>query len=451
VQRAKRFVSEHACDTIILQYGSDVTPLVTKERYEAKFDGLHVIRGGHSTQEYLIQRVFVQALTGPAVAIMEVPIAMGDKTAFAHFAACRALLKTPREMGHSGLCISFHKYDRAIQTPLDRLHRKFQAALDDKSSEDLHLGQSYRLWITNWWFCVGCFAHDCHGGLKWSILNFTKDKECMRSTFLLYETLRHAYDLLVKHVASWLRSVVVFRDWTCRDAELFYQLLDVDESWLETYVDLEIRFVGGQLLIAERHRGRIGLHDLLITIMLKTWHFRRFSDGRFVSMGRSSRQLVLSMALGLEHLIGFVIKQGGSQYYIGHFVKHCTQQVKLLSCLVAMCSRVSDSILSMTMKDDRVPIMLPAIDAQMHAELDRLTAIPMSIWQFLGTMCNEPAARLRSNAISAAVHPLATSRGIFGKLAVGHGPCSKAIVVATFWNSAVALHQKMRSCSRCTR
>ena len=73
----------------------------------------------------------------------------------------------------------------------------------------------------------------------------------MRSTFLVYETLRHGYDLLFKHVASWLRSVVAFRDWNNSHAELFYQLLDVSESWLSTYVELEIRFVGGQLLIAD--------------------------------------------------------------------------------------------------------------------------------------------------------------------------------------------------------
>ena len=158
-------------------------PLSTKELYRHQFEDLSVVRGGRSSHEYLVQRLFLEGEAGNSVSVVEVPTAMAEKTAFAHFGASRVLMKTPRELGHGGLCVVFHKYDRALQNAMGRLSRQFQAAWGDTQEEQQHAGKAFRLWITNWWFCVGCFAHDVHGSLKWSILNYTHDQECMRSVF----------------------------------------------------------------------------------------------------------------------------------------------------------------------------------------------------------------------------------------------------------------------------
>lgn len=277
-ERACRLVRQNAERTIVLQYGADVTPLITMERHLAAYG---VLRKGRESKEFLVQRLFLEVEVGRPVAVLEVPLPMDDKTAYAHFAACRAFFKTPRELGHQGLCIIFHKYDRALQTSLDRMHRQFQAALDDRTAEQEHEGRSYRLWLTNWFFCVGCFAHDCHGGLKWAIASFAKDKDCMRSAFILHESLRHGYGLLVKHVARWLQTVVAFRDWENPEARELYRLLGMEEEdWLDALCDLQIRFEGGRLWIAEKFKERDDLLGLLTSVLLKAWKFRRFSESR---------------------------------------------------------------------------------------------------------------------------------------------------------------------------
>eukprot|EP00969_Alexandrium_andersonii_P341656 15101708-Alexandrium_andersonii.AAC.1 len=56
--------------------------------------------------------------------------------------------------------------------------------------------------------------------------------------------------------------------------------------------------------------------------MLRSWQFRKFSEGRFVAVGQCSRRLCLSIMLGLPQLVGHVLQYGGSAYYIGGFKRH---------------------------------------------------------------------------------------------------------------------------------
>lgn len=214
---------------LLVQYGSDCTPLLTKERYQHSVGGVSVVRGGHSSHEFLIQRTFIQALGERPVALVEVPIAMACKTAYAHLGAKRQLLKNPREIGHRGLVVEFHKYDRALKSSLGRLHQQFMCACEDNHAETTSGVDSYMLSLTHWFVCEGCFVHDCHNGLKWSVLQYTKDKSVMRSCFIMHESLRHGYDLLIKHAVPWLRSVLAFKDWETTEARQFFRALDVDE------------------------------------------------------------------------------------------------------------------------------------------------------------------------------------------------------------------------------
>ena len=155
---------------------------------------------------------------------------MSSKTAFAHMCAKRALIKSPRELGHVGLCIEFHKYDRALMSALGRLHRQLQVCLDDDQEERLSAGEARRLYLLHWLFCEGCAAHDAHNGLKWSVLNYCRDKDCLRSAYILHQSLRMGYSLLVKHCNTRIASKLAFRGWAIPDPSAFYSGLGVNED-----------------------------------------------------------------------------------------------------------------------------------------------------------------------------------------------------------------------------
>ena len=122
--RAERFVEEHRHDTLLLQYGSDPTPLSSCQRYTERCETGTVLRKGFASHEYLVQRLFITDSDGSSVCVLDRPWILTSKTAFAHLFASRKFFKSLRELKHQGVHVIFHKYDRAIMTACRRLNRK---------------------------------------------------------------------------------------------------------------------------------------------------------------------------------------------------------------------------------------------------------------------------------------------------------------------------------------
>ena len=122
-----------------------MTPLVTRERVSMAAEDLSVVRSGRSSMEFLVQQAFMRDLRGSTTVLIEKPIRMEKKTAWAHFSAGRVLTKTPREMGHQGLHVVVHCYHRAIQAPLERLNKQWIALWEEKQKEQMHEDAAYRL------------------------------------------------------------------------------------------------------------------------------------------------------------------------------------------------------------------------------------------------------------------------------------------------------------------
>ena len=254
--RFERFLRDRANSPVLMTYSSDVTPLLTVERYAHAHDDECVVRKGRCSHEFLIQRCFAADLDGGTACLFEKPLCMAKKTAFAHFAAYRQFCKTPSEYGAHSLNVVAHIYDRAIQSPVARLHRQWQHLRDSKlADEEQDEGASYKRWLHTWFVSVGCAAHDCHGGLKWSILSYFNDKQVLKSAFIVVESLRNGYSLIVKHLAPWISRVLHFEDWHFPDCRQLYMALDVDPGLLDDLEDLELRFSQGCLRVAVRHRG----------------------------------------------------------------------------------------------------------------------------------------------------------------------------------------------------
>jgi hypothetical protein len=228
--RCIQHIAVHHTEPMLFVYGSDCTPISTSERFEVACNDVKIVRGGRASQEFLIQRLLVFTRGRAPFVVLEVPIPLSDKTAWTHFGCKRELMKSPREVGCKGLVVEFHKYDRAIKGAVGRLHEQYKLAYEAQQDNDLDQGTAYRLYLTHWFFCEGCFGHDCHGSLRWSVLSYSKDKDVMRSAYLIHESLRQGYNLLVQHVGPWLRQVLGFRDWANEELRGFYASLGVEEA-----------------------------------------------------------------------------------------------------------------------------------------------------------------------------------------------------------------------------
>jgi len=211
--RARRFILQRLHQPLLVQYSSDVTPLTTRERFKQAFQGLHVERSGRQLKEFLIQRCFVADAQGLSVSILDRPSTMEDKTAMTHWNASARFMEHPFNLGHHSVLVLHHVYDRALMSAMRRVQGQYLQMLLDKHHEDAGDVQGYQKWLCTWYSVVGCFCHDCHGGLKWSVLSYVKDPLVMRGAFVSIASCRNAFDLLVRHAGGWIAHRICILLW----------------------------------------------------------------------------------------------------------------------------------------------------------------------------------------------------------------------------------------------
>ena len=154
----------------VYQYSSDCTPFTTRQRFFSQIDGLTVRRNGKSGGEYLVQRGCVSDSTGQKCMLADRPIRLEDKTAITHWHVASCCCRNPLLCGHDSVLVLHHVYDRVILGALDRVHHQHLLLEFDQLHEDLSdEGYGYLRYLSTWRSVVGCYCHDVHGGLRWSV------------------------------------------------------------------------------------------------------------------------------------------------------------------------------------------------------------------------------------------------------------------------------------------
>ena len=132
-------------------------------------------------------------------------VALGNgKTAWRAYTAAVDFFPLLRQLHHTGVSISHYCFDRALFSALARRMRQRHALQYAVGSSPLD-GRGRLLELTDWVVCTGCASHDCHNALKWAISGFLGDSEAgLKDLFVVIESLRNAYDLLLGHFPAFL-------------------------------------------------------------------------------------------------------------------------------------------------------------------------------------------------------------------------------------------------------
>lgn len=210
---AERFVRKRLSEPVLYQYGNDSTPLVTKERYTVDMEHYECVRRGRNPRPFLAERFFIADVSGNVVVVFTDPQELGTKDHWPCFSCPRALMPLPRELGHQNTNVLSHCYDGALQSSLFRRPQQLCEALWEQSRDCTDVGQHWLNRLLTWVVGVVCVNHSVHNGLKWSVLSWTNNNNCMRSVFITIESLRNSYSLLVRWVGPWIASVVAYEDW----------------------------------------------------------------------------------------------------------------------------------------------------------------------------------------------------------------------------------------------
>ena len=78
--------------------------------------------------------------------------------------------------------------------------------------------------------------------------------------------------------------------WTCLGLEM--ETVDVLAS------TLQLQYHGGRPWVSEQLQGALDLDDRVTTVLLSAWHVVTFSDSRWLTIGTSSRSLVIALLTG---------------------------------------------------------------------------------------------------------------------------------------------------------
>ena len=97
----------------------------------------------------------------------------------------------------------------------------------------------------------GCFAHDIHNALKWSMglmAKESKQKLC-KDVWVTMASARNGLNELIAFSGAWIADRIHYEDWDIHPEALlkYYQVLGVEPTMIQKFINAQIRFQNGKL------------------------------------------------------------------------------------------------------------------------------------------------------------------------------------------------------------
>ena len=238
--------------------------------------------------------------------------------------------------------------------------------------------------LQSWLLCTGCGLHDIHNGLTWGLSQLLQSKDMLDDLYIVLASLRNGFKHLQVHLPSFLVEVVVFEDISFdRDSlHALWTALDVTPELCNMLADRGILWLDGKLRVGTAFRDDPDIMIWLYHSMMTVFRFKKYSAGRWISVGSSLRTLVASCALGLRELHQFTLDAGASSYYLGGF-KRLTGNMRFFSVVASIASRPTEALSLMMLEDDRAVRLVEAYEACLNEEMDWMANITEPVWQML--------------------------------------------------------------------
>ena len=329
---------------------------------------------------------------------------MDKKTGWRLFSAMREFQPTLRAEGHQGIAINHVVCDRAQISVLDRHHREMHT-LEHQTMATQGGPDSAVVFLNlkNWCVSSGCSCHDAHNSLKWALSTYIGDTEFMKTIFVTVDSLTNSYCHLLQGLGPWLSSAVVFKEppFSSEVLQLVWSVLGLEPAVIEELVDLRVLYHDGHLHVAPRYASDPDLTSRLSTCLLGVFHFQKYSDSRWLSLGPSMRTVVGSVLLGLDSLVAAVFsRDASSQYYLSGY-KRWGQSAREFSVICAVSSWVGDSYLAEALSDDRLGRQWQVLYDSIADETMYIGTLPQECYQLLASVAGLDVGELTHRILKA--------------------------------------------------
>ena len=297
---------------------------------------------------------------------------------------CENFFPTLDEVGHKGFNIHHYSWDRAIFSSCRSYARKMHTVvlrnICDKSTQK----EGTMAVLQSWLLCTGCGLHDVHNGLTWGLSKLLQCKDMLDDLYIVLESLRNGFKELQVYLPAWLVDVVVFDDISYdRDSlHAFWTALDVAPELCNMLSERGILWLEGKLRVGTAFREDPEIMQWLYHSLMTVFRFKKYSAGRWISVGCSLRTLVASCALGLQELHKATLDAGASSYYLGGF-KKLSGNMRLFSVIAAIASRPTESLSLMMLEDDRAVRLIDEYESCLRDEMHWMANISEPVWEMM--------------------------------------------------------------------
>ena len=230
----------------------------------------------------------------------------------------------------------------------------------------------------------------------------------MKDIFVGIESLRNSYDLLHKWLGPWIQQHLSFvPDDDCDPPEALQELwhcmgLEHDVVEVLTTV-LRLKWADGFLQVAASCSLPGNLVETVSYCLLSIWHFRQFSDSRWVTVGCSCRTVMAAWLTGLPSLVASIRADAACSDFHIHGFARLQQEAQHFMAMASMVSYISDSCLTELLEDPRVPLRQASIKAAIQTEVEWLASVSDYVWDSLAGVIGGSAGQgLRSDCLRAA-------------------------------------------------
>jgi hypothetical protein len=398
---ARCFVRDRQYQAIAVVFGSDTTPLRTRQRWLSKVDELLVVRSSVRTDDWLIQRCFLYDGFGNRATVLPDPVLLADKTAWSHFEAQRRLFPLPRQLGHRGIALHHHVWDGAVKSACERAARQLHSAHHLHTASIETDGETILLQLRSWVTCVRCILHVCHNGLRWAISEWINDKDLTRSCWIVSESLVNSQHVLLEHLDSWVEAHIEYSDSLENLAEL-WALLGFCGDWLDLLVGLQLRWHQGRLHVGEHLRHDPRRPQLLRTAFVRVFRFRSFSSSRWCGVAETARCLVSGSLIGLDSLANCILAEPSARKFFLQGFAHFAAKVRHMLAVTVCSSSVAEGVLNILQEDDRVVRNLQTLEDELNDSLLYVMNLPDFVIQVVAEFSGISGHQLRQEATQAA-------------------------------------------------
>lgn len=404
--RAVHMVKSSGDRPLLYCYQGGSTPVLAQATHVAKpMPHVQVRRRAAEAAEYHSERAFIKwtnSFGQPTLAVVlrDLRPLLAGKKGWNLFASAIEHFPDLRFLGFRGLLLRHYAFDRAVFSSVFRRVKQYRYHWYDGGDS---MGCRGKLeWMLDFCVSTGCCNHDVHNAMRWGLEFLVSTPTFTKDVHIIVASLRNAYDLVVGFLAPFVSQHLEFKNSGYDRAETYamWVALGIDSEMSDQLAMLDIRFEDGRLFVGEAMQDEPRLIEQVSGCLLFVFKWKQFCDSRWMTIGSVARSVIASVALGIEALVGMILKSDSSQYHIGGFARMSDEIRRYMMC-ASLAAHGCDNLLVEMLDDDRLLRRLQVLEDGFRQEVEWAASLPPSVFHRLGKIAGKSGVTARQDTLKA--------------------------------------------------